>query len=420
MGFKEISRNTDFKDKINQIKKNTDRLRKSPAQRLQDKAHIYCDFYNVNLDHSTVHPGTEDIKNNIGDDSPLRFDKIKDCLMFGLEDWETRKEDDDFKGFTIDRENESVIPADTFTPIENSFFKLELDNKVLLYKVTHVERTMMENIPMYRIEYRAEMSDENKNFGKIEYQVINEFSMLHENIGTDKKVIIQDDEIEDLENLKIFIEKLNHLLFNQYFDTTSKTYILHQGNEIYYSPYVIEFLRTSKTLYHPKFENKIMLSHESTKSKDFDYDFQTSFYIKVLDNIQPNEDDYKFNKFRLPSTSFIWALTSLSFYVEEDLYVIDKNKETLLLEDLLELEENKFELKNIKETDDTINNFLDTYIEKNEIKWEDLDLKYIFENKSKDYYFKLPLVLFICRHHYNNKIGKSLVGYNDMFNQKLL
>ena len=419
MGFKNINENNNVKDIINQIKSNTDRLRKNPAQRIQNKTHIYCTFYNINLNETTVHDGSGDIREAIGEDSPVRYDKIIDCLMFGLNDWETNKENDEYEGFKINRENVSVIPSDTFDPVENSFLKLEIENETILYKVTSVERTKTENIPSYRIEFEAEYSDEDDAYHQIEKQVVNEYVFLHENIGTDKKVIIQNSKIEVLENLKVFINKLNDLYYTQYYDEQSKTLCLINGNTIYYSPFVVEFLKKSPTLNSGKYGNKLMLSHELSTDDNFLYQFQNSFYIKVLDGLELNENDFIFSNLNVSYDSIEYNFTGFSFYIDKTIQLIEKNKKVLDSYHELGNEDLIFKLSEFG-TEDEVNLFIKTFIEENKVNWEILDLRSIFNNKSLDYMFKLPLVLYLCRAEYNNKIGKGLVGYNDMFNQKLL
>jgi hypothetical protein len=446
MGFTSVD-NSGFKDMINQIKDNTDKLKKSPAQRLQDKSHIYSTFYNVNMDHSTVHQGTEDIQDDIGPDSPMRYDKIENCLMFGLNDWDPTSDDVDYKGISIENENVSVIPADTFKPYEGSFFSLEIQDHSILYKIFKVERTLLENIPMYKIEYEPAVHSDEPEYNEIEDQIINEYQLLTDNIGTEAKSIVLNSELTQLEDIKKLTESINSILFDKFYDTRSKSYILDEGSELFYSPFVIEFLKTTNTLYHPKYGNKVMLSHELLKDNNFEYYFQNSIYVDVMKQEYPELNDYRFSMINIPDTSYEFSFTSLSQYIDRNLYSIDKNKVVLdnfdkikelqttdeeyegfviiindyeLTMDSFEEIWKTLEINDIQDKLTKVDEFLDYYINNGEPDFDLLDTKDIFETDTIDYYMKLPLVLFICRYYYNNQIGKSLVGYNTLFSNKIL
>lgn len=421
MGFKNVNKKNKFRDSIKSIKKNTDEIRKSPAQLVQNRSHIYCTFYNVNVKESTVHPGTEDIRTDIGSDSPLRYDKIEDCLIFGVEEFDSSQDRDDVAGFDSDHDNEAIVPADTFKPIERSFLKLEIENETILYQVQHVERTMRESIPFYKIRFEAEVHDEDEGYHEIEDQVVNTYTFLHENIGTENKTIIKNKELDKLEELGVFIRKLNNLYYTQYYDKKSKTICLLEDNKyLYYSPYVIQLLRDSKILYDMNHDNKLILNHELITENDFDYDFQNSFYVKITNNEELTEKDMKFVYTTLGSKDIQFNFTRLNYYCDKEIRCINKNKTILKQSDYMDVE-NVINLSTPDEnSESSVDKFIYRYIKNDEVHWKDLDIEEIYNDKSVEMMMKIPVIILLCRYYYNNNIGKSMVGYGTLFDKKIL
>lgn len=418
MGFTNINK-TSIRDKINTVKDNTEKLRKSPAVKFTDRTPIFGVFYNVDEKKSTTLSGTDDIQNDIGNDSPLRFNKIYDCVMFGLEDWSKNKEDDEYKGMRIENDNISVIPLDSFEPIVNSFFTLELDNHVYLYRVTKVERTMIRNQSNYKIEYEKAFSDEDTEYTEIENQVIDEYTMIYDNIGTDLKSIIKNNTIDDLEKIEKTIKKLNTLYMSQYYDKNTETLIFKTPNEIVYSPYVSQFINESDVLYDSKFGNKIISPIEFNTEMNFKYNFQNSFFIKVMNKETISPEDMTFTARYLDEKSFEFNFTSLNIYHNHDIKIIERNK-TIYDMFNMGMDADLLEFKTPSETStDSIDIFLHNYLN-DTFDITLLDFDNIFNNYSLDSFFKIPLVLFIARYEYNNKIGRSMIGYEEMFSNKIL
>jgi hypothetical protein len=418
MGFTNINK-TSIREKINTVKDNTEKLRKSPAVKFTDRTPIFGTFYNVDEKKSTTLSGTDDIQNDIGDDSPLRFNKIIDCVMFGLEDWSKNKEDDEYKGMRIENDNVSIIPLDSFKPIVNSFFTLELDNHVYLYRVTKVERTMIRNQSNYKIKYEKAFSDEDSEYTDIEEQVIDEYTMLYDNIGTDLKSIIKNNVIDNLEVIEKSIDKLNTLYMSQYYDENTETIILKLPNEIIYSPYVSQFINESDILYDSKFGNKIISPIEFSIENNFSYNFQNSFFIKVMNKDTLTKKDMTFTVRYIDDNSFEFNFTSLNIYHNRDIKVIERNK---VIYDMFDMgmDVDLLELSEPSETSsNTIDIFLYNYLN-GVFDISLLDFDNIFNNYCLDNFFKIPLILFIARYEYNNKIGQSMIGYEEMFSNKIL
>lgn len=419
MGFKNINKQN-LKNTLDTIKKNSERLRKSPAVKYTNRTPIYCTFYNVDINESTIGEGTDDIRDDIGENSPLKFNKINDCVMFGLDEWSKNKEDDEYAGMKIERENVSVIPLGTFKPIVNSFFKLDIDDEVFLYKVTSVEKTILQNTSNYKITYESAFSDSDPEFNLIEDQVIKEFTFLYDNIGTEYKVLIENNEIIELEELNTFTQKLNNIFYSSYYDQKTNCIFYKDNGNLTYFPLLIEFLINSNTIYDIKDDCKIILTHEFSRVNNFDVKFSNSFYLKIINRETPTENDMKFTIRYLTDNDLEFNFTSLKIYYNYEFIILEKNDRLFEMhEELGEVDLYEFNIP-ASDSTDNIDIFLYNYIDTGEIDTSLLDLQYIYNNPSVEYMCKLPLVILLCRNLYNNKIGKSMVGYEEMFTKKIL
>lgn len=418
MAFTNINK-LDIKDKIKSIKSNAGELKRSPVIKFTDLTPVFGTFYNINIKASSSLTGTDDIQNDIGEDSPLRFNKINNFVMYWGELWDRTQEDDEYKGMRIEGNNRAMIPRDSFEPLVNSFFSLDFDKHVYLYRVTHVQKTALRNESSYVIEFERVFSDEDDEHGLIEEQVVENFTMIYDNIGTELKSIIKNDIINDLEVLEKKIKKLNTLYMSQYFDENTETIIIKNPNTIFYSPYVTQFITEGNILYGDEYGNKIILTEQFGLEEDFKFMFHNSFYIKTLNKEQLIEEDMKFTIEYLDDNSYEFNFTPLNIYHNRDIVIVSKNKTIFKMHDYGQ-EVDLLELSLPSESSTmSIDKFLHEYINGNfDISLIDIDEMY--NEYDINHMFKIPLIIFIVRYEYNNKIGKSMLGYNEIFSNRLI
>ena len=67
---------TTYQDTVNQVTNFYSDLVNNPFYIYNDKKPVICTYYNINKDYSSLDPGSKIHMDNIGSDSPIRYNRI--------------------------------------------------------------------------------------------------------------------------------------------------------------------------------------------------------------------------------------------------------------------------------------------------------------------------------------------------------
>ena len=145
-------------------------------------------FYNINKEHTTLDEVLENTNNLIGKASGLRFDKINNCILYGLPRIELNVNIGEFGTEADPIEGEAILPPNTFKPYQESYFSIDYLNlaKTLWFRIISVNiDTLPNGSNFYKLQYVLD------SVGKsIIPQVVNEYNFISENIGTSFPVLV--------------------------------------------------------------------------------------------------------------------------------------------------------------------------------------------------------------------------------------
>lgn len=85
---------------------------------LNDRKPVIVTYYNINKDYSSLDPGAKIAYDNIGDNTPLRFNKIDDFIIYGFNKIELQTEIEEF-GYEANKiEGDCFVLPNTIVPTE--------------------------------------------------------------------------------------------------------------------------------------------------------------------------------------------------------------------------------------------------------------------------------------------------------------
>ena len=137
-----------------------DRLN-SQVARFLDKSPTYVTYYHISDIESTVDLGFSNIDGLLGDESPLRFNEIKDFPVYGLDPVQLRLEDMD-QGLDTSYEGELLILPNTIKPTPNDFFTINYMSKDFIFMVTGVDYDTVKSNNYYKIDFYVKDIDYGK------------------------------------------------------------------------------------------------------------------------------------------------------------------------------------------------------------------------------------------------------------------
>ena len=286
-----------------------------------DKPPVVCDsWYNQNKEATTFDEGTRSEYVTLGKQSPIKFNKIKDAIFYssGIKiEFDVQYEEDGLGVSNMPNIGGIVLP-NTWTPYSGDYFTYKHAGKNWLYKVTSVSFDTIDNGNNI---WKFEASCDNYGIEQIEKQVVENYNMIINNVGTSFDAIIKEENYIAIDKLDGILTSLKDyyiaLFYNERLQTF--TYKGYYGN--LYDPYMIEFLMRNNILSGSS--EYIYVNHEVPMPRTFAIEYDKS-YFRALET---NTIDL-FNN-NICTAPIIDNQYSLFYTVKEEYYMIDYNRRGL-------------------------------------------------------------------------------------------
>lgn len=270
--------NTNYAKTVDNLTKAINNKIDNPYYKFTDQHPSKVTYYNQNIEKSTLDEASGLYEAHISSKSPIIFNKIKDFIIYGLDKVALEYDAGDF-GIEANSagSGDAIILPNTIEPRPGDFFVLSYLKENLLFKVNGVSvDTLDTGANIYKIEYAAELTNSIEN---IEKQVDKSFSFLVDNVGTDMKSVISDDDKAYIEKIEVLIENMITIFNNLFFDSRLQTFVYNHDGYHMYDPYMIEFLMRNKVLNYG--EEYIFVDHATSVNKTFSMDYNRSFFRQL-------------------------------------------------------------------------------------------------------------------------------------------
>ena len=257
---------TATKDKIN-----------NPYYVFSDKKPTKVTYYAQNVEKSTLDEASGLHGEDLGSDSPFKFNRINEFLLYGIDRINTEYEVGDFGMESAPISGTCIILPNTITPRQGDFFVINYVKEPILFKVTGMSHdTLDTGANIYSIDYMLAKVDA---IDKIEAQVEKRYNFLVNNVGTDFKAIIQDCDYNLIGSLESLIENLIIKFSNIFFMPKLQTFVYNHDGWLMYDPFLIEFLIRNNVL---KFgEEFVYVSHACSINRTFSMDYMKTFFNEL-------------------------------------------------------------------------------------------------------------------------------------------
>lgn len=179
----------------NNIFKYEDRL-SSPSVRYLDKPPVYVTWYHLDTLQTTVDNGYGDVEDILSPNSPLRFRKIENFPVYGLEPIMLSIQEED-QGLDTSYEGELVIAPGTIRPLPDSMFIIPHVRGTFIFRVKDIQYDTILANNYYRVSFILESMSE-EAMDSLERQVVGNYTCAVENIGTEQSAIISSDDYNSI------------------------------------------------------------------------------------------------------------------------------------------------------------------------------------------------------------------------------
>lgn len=278
---------TSYHDTIEKITGFNGKLLQNTFYVLNDKKPTIVTYYNINKQASSLDPGSKIAYDNIGEDTPIRFNKILDFIVYGFDRIELNTDIDEF-GIEADKiSGDCFVLPNTIVPTEGDYFEVDhITDSTWLFIVSDVQRDTLENgSNAYKLTYKIEYVDN----ARIQDNVVDTYKMIEKREGTNITKVVESSKLEEAKLLDKAAVMLKKYYIDLFYSDKVQAFIYMDLTEWrIYDPYMTEFLIRNKILDNGE-DSYIHVCHQIPVNKtftiDYDHSFLRAFEEKDLDKL---------------------------------------------------------------------------------------------------------------------------------------
>lgn len=264
----------------NNIVNHQDRIQ-SQVVRFLDTVPTYVTFYDINTLESTVNVGTLNVDRIWGDESPIRFNGVRNLPVYGVEhinpDLELNEE-----GMNVRYEGEGILLPNTVRAKPNSFFTMDVLPRRFVFRVTAVNETTINSNSYLRLSYELYATDEVVT-DKLDKNTVSWYRCIPENIGTENVVMMLDTDLEKINTLKKSVEKISNYYKMLFYDKRYNSFLFNRDDGMrIYDRLLTRFMIDTGIFRRPKEFESIVLTEEDD-SNDIPMEYYTSIFNAIIE-----------------------------------------------------------------------------------------------------------------------------------------
>lgn len=285
-----------------------------------DKPPVISNWYNQNKEATTFDEGTRTEYVSLGKQSPIKFNIIKDAVFYssGIKiEFDVQYEEDGLGVSNMPNIGGIVLP-NTWIPYSGDYFTYKHAGKEWLYKVTSVSFDTIDN---GNNVYKFEASADNYGIEAIDKQVVENYRMIINNVGTSFNAIIKEENYDVIDKLDNILTTLKDYYISLFYNDRVQTFTYQGYWGKIYDPYMIEFLMRNDILSGSS--EYVYINHEVPVPRTFVIEYNKTYFRALETNTL---DLFNNNKCVAP---VIQNQYSLFATVQDDYYMVDYNKKGL-------------------------------------------------------------------------------------------
>lgn len=362
-----------------------------------------CTYYNINTTMTTLDEATRTNYSELAATSPIRYNKINNFLLYGIDKIEPGLEFTDFGLEGSDIQGDAIVLPKTIIPYPGDFFTLtQLNNEAYLFKITAVNpNTLDTGATMYRVNYSLAYTD---HMVDINAQVVKEFNFSATNYGSNFGCLIESTTASQASEMEAYAITLKDYFIQLFYDNKIQSFsYLRDGCLKCYDPYMIEFMIRNNILGGST--EYIYVTQQIVLPSTFGIDYDRTFF-SCLETKDPTKHYCKTAGNLLKCTqklSLLYAYKQDYYcmeynHINNKLYMVDIFNDPQFMDKIRKNEETGNVLKDI-----IIRYFNDTPIDSNLLS----KIKHIDFMENGELYYLIPLVIYCIEKNISNMLSKA-------------
>ena len=259
----------------------------NPFYKWSNKSPTKVTYWNINNKHTTLDAGKKDIYDQLGNKSPLRFNRIKDFIIYGFPRTQVEMELQEYGVEAQEIGGEILILPRSIIPQVDDVFTVDYLPKPYIFRIVKVTIDNLE-IPgganFYKCNFLLDNSREDWLASLNGKQLIKKLKFKIENVGTNSTCILSEEEDEALAKLHELYEKLKEYYIELFWRDNIQTFVYNYlDNQYIYDPYMIEFMIRG-ALFDSDDELKyLFIDHAVHTSSTFTLEYNRTIFKDIED-----------------------------------------------------------------------------------------------------------------------------------------
>lgn len=269
---------------------------KNPYYSYSNLKATIVDYFNINIQMSTLDEGAKIAYDYIGKNCPLRFNYIHEFFLYGLEKIQLSLDNGENGLESGDISGDVIILPNTIQPYAGDYFIINHMIKKFLFQIISVERdTLEDGANIWKASYRLERVLDEEQTNNLLDCLADEYEFDVTTVGTSFKSIVKK---TDADLVKI-LEEVNNTLRKYYkslfYSDKVQTFIYPYDsiqNSYIYDSYLIEFIIKNEIM---KSDNEYTyVEHKLPIPASFSVDYAETFYRALETRDLEALRDYKY------------------------------------------------------------------------------------------------------------------------------
>ena len=383
----------------------------SPLSRFIDKTPTFTTYFHIADDASTTSEGFNSIDDYLGDSSPIRYRRIENFPLYGLDQILLQIEDTD-QGLDRSYEGEATLINSTITPCQNDMFMIPSLKDFYIFKVITVNSDHIMSDNYYRVGFSLQYIDREKATW-LNKQTVEKYNCVLENIGTEKKCLIRSDIYDKIGKLEEMYTNMVDIYISVFYNERYNCFLgeLDGPCTLLYDPFQVEFMLWHDLMNQKNRLDVIVPTEHFTDSKrrlKYERSIYRFFERRDLSLIS----NFKYNTFQgvnNPETAF-------AHYVDNTVFIVDIPQSKYIPDCANQIFSDDFvaAVKVNGPVETRYGKLLKDYIRNDEMTIDDVPLDLMEEllslNADIEIFFLVPIMLYIIR----TLIAKALYKEPDL------
>ena len=175
----------------------------------------FVTYYQKDRLESSYDNGLENVENFLGKDSPMKFNKIENLPLYGLDTITLMLERGD-TGLNTVFEGEAILLPNTVKPSSDDFFTFGYINDIYIFRIIGVSNDSIKNSPFYRLTFSLTKKVAKEEY--VEQFTVDEYVSIFDNIGTQYDSVIRKKDYMVVEFIDELVDSLIDTFVTDFYD----------------------------------------------------------------------------------------------------------------------------------------------------------------------------------------------------------